>query len=95
MGEPDGVLDVLAQGRLLALQAVEQLMRQHLVDGAHAVGPLGMALAGIVLDEAGMGEQEGCHRGALAGKRQRPMGRASLPRVGGQRRARPGRWTPP
>ena len=53
MRQRDLLLDVVAQRRLLALEALEQLVGQHLVDGAHAVGPLGMAGAGVVLDEAG------------------------------------------
>ena len=62
MRQRDLLLDVVAQRRLLALQVLEQLMGEHLVDGAHAVGPLGMAEAGVVLDEAGMGEEERGHR---------------------------------
>ena len=62
MRERDGVLHVVPQRRLLALQVLEQLVAEHLVDGAHAVGPLGVAGAGVVLDEAGVGEEEGGHR---------------------------------
>jgi hypothetical protein len=36
-------------------------MGKHLVDGAHAVGALGVAEPGVVLDEAGMGEEERGH----------------------------------
>ena len=61
MGQRDGLLHVVPQRRLLALQALEQLVGEHLVDGAHAVGPLGVAEAGVVLDEAGVGEEEGGH----------------------------------
>ena len=43
------------------MQVVEELVAEHLVDGPHAVGPLGVAGAGVVLDEGGMGEEEGGH----------------------------------
>ena len=61
MGQRDLLLDVVAQRRLLALEGVEQLVGEHLVDGAHAVGALGVAGAGVVLDEAGMREEERGH----------------------------------
>ena len=62
MGQRDLLLDVVAERRLLALERLEQLMAEHLVDGAHAVGALGMAEPGVVLDEAGMGEEQRGHR---------------------------------
>ena len=52
--EQDLLLDVLAQRRLGAMQAAEDLVRQHLVDGAHAVGALGVTGAGVVLGEGGV-----------------------------------------
>ena len=41
--QQDLLLDVVAQRRLLADEPGEDLVRQHLVDGPHAVGALGMA----------------------------------------------------
>jgi hypothetical protein len=55
------LLDVIAQRRFLADEPGEDLVRQHLVDGAHAVGALGMPGAGVVLDEGGMREEERRH----------------------------------
>ena len=60
--EQDLLLDILAQRRLGALQAVEHLMRQHLVDGAHAVGALGVPGAGVVLSEGRVRQKE-CRHG--------------------------------
>ena len=60
--EQDLLLDVLAQRRLGALQTVEEVVRQHLVDGAHAVRPLGMPGAGVVLSKSRMREKE-CRHG--------------------------------
>jgi hypothetical protein len=51
VGERDLVLHIVPERRLFALQSVEQLMGKHLVDGPHAVGTLGVAGAGIMLDE--------------------------------------------
>ena len=65
MGQRDRLLHVLAQRRLLALQVLEQLMGEHLVDGAHAVRPLWVAEARVMLDEAGMGEEKRGHDAAL------------------------------
>ncbi len=62
MRQRDLLLHIVPERRLLALERLEQLVGEHLVDGAHAVGPLGVAEAGVVLDEAGMGEEEGGHR---------------------------------
>ena len=61
MRQRDLLLHVVAERRLLALEVLEQLMGEHLVDGAHAVGPLGVAGPGVVLDEDGMGEEERGH----------------------------------
>ena len=47
------VLHVVPQRRFLALEVAEQLVRQHLVDRPHAIGPLGVAGPGVVLDEEG------------------------------------------
>ena len=60
--EKDLLLDVLAQRCLGALQAVEEVVPQHLVDGAHAVRPLGMPGAGVVLSKSRMREKE-CRHG--------------------------------
>ncbi len=59
--ETDLLLDVLAQRRLLAQQVLEDVVRQHLVDGAHAVGPLGVTGAGVVLGEGRVREKERRH----------------------------------
>ena len=64
MRERDRRLDVLAQRRLLAPEAVEGFVRQRLVDGAHPIGPLGMARPRVMLNKARVGDQEGGHRGA-------------------------------
>ena len=48
-------------GRLLALQAIEDVRRQSLLDGAQAVGALGVTLARIVLEAGGMGEEKRGH----------------------------------
>jgi hypothetical protein len=42
-------------------QAVEQLVAQRLVDGAHPVRAFGMAGAGIVIDETRMGVKQRRH----------------------------------
>ena len=55
--QQDLLLDVLTKRRLGALQAVEDLMPEHLVDGPHTVGALGTPGAGVVLGE-GMGVSE-------------------------------------
>ena len=62
VGEGYRVLHVVTERGLLALEVLEQLMREHLVDGAHAVGPLGVTGPSVVLDEAGMGDEEGGHK---------------------------------
>ncbi len=51
----------LGAGRLLALQPLEGLARERIVDGAQAVGTLGMANAGIVLEAGGMGQKQRGH----------------------------------
>ncbi len=48
MRQQDLLLDIVAQRRLVAHEILEDVVRQHLVDGAHAVRPLGMAGAGVV-----------------------------------------------
>ncbi len=58
--------DIVAQRCLDTYEVVEQVVAKHLVDGAHAIGALGMAGAGVVVDEAGVGDQEGGHRRADA-----------------------------
>jgi len=90
MGKGDGILNIVSEQHPLALQLVEESVGEHLVDGPHAVGPLGMAGAGVMLDERGVGEKEGGHRirGTIGvspcGPTQfRPKGHASLPSVGG------------
>ena len=62
MGQCDLILHVVPERRLLALEVVEQLVGERLVDRPHAVGPLGMAGPGVVLDKAGMRDEEGRHR---------------------------------
>jgi hypothetical protein len=57
----DVLAGVLAQRRFLALQIAEHLVRQHLVDRAHAVGTLGMTETGVVLGECGVGKKERGH----------------------------------
>ena len=47
----DLLLHVVPERRLLALQLVEHLVREHLVDGPHAVRPLRVAGTGVVLEE--------------------------------------------
>ena len=51
MSQQNPLLDVLAQRRLLALEVVEHLMRERLVDSSHAVRPLRMPRAGVVFNE--------------------------------------------
>jgi hypothetical protein len=72
VGAGDVLLHVRAQRRLGALQSIEGLMRQHLVDGPHAVGPLGMAQTGIVPGEAGMSYEERRHVVTIRGWRSLP-----------------------
>ena len=61
MRQQDLLLDILAQRRLLTPQAIEDLVRQHLVDGAHAVGAFGVPRTSVVGDEGGMREVERRH----------------------------------
>ena len=66
MRETDLRLHVVAQRRLLAHEAREDLMRQHLVDSPHTVGALRMSVAGIVLQKCRMREKERRHRPVAA-----------------------------
>ena len=84
----DPLLDVVAQRRLLAAERLEQLVREHFVDGAHPVRALGMAGAGIVLEENGMRQQECGHAGGrllseCGGTGSQPVG--GLKKVAGSR----------
>ena len=63
MGERDDVLDIGAQRGRLAQQVGELLLFQRTGDRAHAIGSLGVAGAGIVVDEAGVRDQERGHAG--------------------------------
>src|SRR4029079_4100709 len=63
--ETDLLLDVLAQRRFLAHEVFEDVVRQNLVDGAHAVGPLRVSGPGIVLEKRRVREKKRRH-GALA-----------------------------
>ena len=51
----------IGKRRLLALQRLEGGRGERIVDGAQAVGPLGVAIARVVLEAGGMGEQQGGH----------------------------------
>ena len=75
MREQDVLLHVLAQRRLLAREAFEHVVPQHLVDGAHAIGALGVSGPRIVLDEARMRDEKRGHgeRCALLGSVSAPM----------------------
>ena len=68
MRKLDGRLDIIAQWRLLALEAFEGVMCQYLVDGAHAIGAFGMAETRVMLDKCGVRNQEGGHGGAGPGQ---------------------------
>ncbi len=85
MRERDRRLDVVAQRRLLAHQAVEGFVRQRLVDGAHTVGPLGMAGPRVMLNKARVGDQQGGHRGARNGQGTTDRAKASPAGVISQR----------
>jgi len=61
MHAQDRVLHVVAQRRLGASQCVVALMRQHLVDGAHALRPFRMAEARVVVEEIGVCDQQCGH----------------------------------
>jgi hypothetical protein len=82
MGEQDLRLDVLAQRRLDADEVLEQLMAEHAVDRAHAIGPLGMTRTGQVVEEARVRDEERCHRpasnwgfgGVMPLKQRKPQG---------------------
>lgn len=52
---------VIRFGRLFARQAGEDLVPEHLIDGAHAVRALRMAGAGIMVEEARMRDVQGRH----------------------------------
>jgi len=60
----DPRLHIVAIGSFRTGQCVECLVRESFVHGAHAVGPLGMAWAGIVADERGVRDEKGRHRPA-------------------------------
>ena len=54
--------------RLLALQGLKRARTvERVVDGAQAIGPLGMAVACVVLEAGGVGEEEGGHERATVG----------------------------
>ena len=57
----DCLLAIVAQRRLLANERIEAGIGEDLVEHAHAVGPFGMAFAGVVVEETGMREKEGGH----------------------------------
>ena len=59
--ETDLLLDVLAQRRFLAHEIFEDVVRQNLVDGAHAVGPLRVSGAGVVLEKRRVCEKKRRH----------------------------------
>ena len=50
---------------LLARQVMEALVFKRVLDGAQAVGPLGVAEAGVVLEAGRMGEKQGRHWATL------------------------------
>ncbi len=51
----------LRQGRLRPHQWSEMLVREHALDGANAVRPLGVAFRGFVADRCGMGQKQCRH----------------------------------
>ena len=51
----------VGERRLLALQLLEGGRGKRVVDGAQAVGPLGVAVARVVQKAGGMGEQQRGH----------------------------------
>ena len=60
--------------RLLALQRLEGGRGKRIVDGAQAVGPLGVAVAGVVQEAGGVGEEQRGHE-----RTGMVPGRASVP----------------
>ncbi len=54
---------VVSERRLAPHEASENLVAESLVDRPHAVRPLGMVLAGVVVEEGRMREEERCHVG--------------------------------
>ncbi len=54
----------VGERRLLALQRLERGRGERIVDGAQAVGPLGMAVARVVLEAGRMGEEQRGHEQA-------------------------------
>ena len=76
MREADLLLDILAQRRLLAHQAFEDVVRQNLVDGAHAVRPLRVSGAGVVLEKGRVRKEKRRHECAcrilIVGRVQTP-----------------------
>ncbi len=61
MGEKDLRFDIFAQRSFHALQGSIALVTQHLVDGTHTVGALGVAEPRVVLDEDRVRDEQGCH----------------------------------
>ena len=61
MNAADRLLDIVAQRCLDAHEVLVDVVRQYLVDGAHAIRALGMTRPGVVIDEARMGNEESCH----------------------------------
>ena len=61
MGELNLLLNIIPQWCLLALEILEHIVRQHFVDGAHAIRAFGVARSSIVINEAGMSYQKRGH----------------------------------
>lgn len=61
----------IGERRLLALQGLERGGRERIVDGAQAVGPLGMTEAGVVEQAGRVSEEERGHEGDRYANRSR------------------------
>ena len=64
----------LGARRLLALQRLEGWRGKSIVDGAQAVGPFGVAVAGVVQKAGGVGEEQRGHE-----RTSMVLGLASVP----------------